>query len=611
MLQHLAKTTLLLISLFAGLALVEPTLASADYTLRSDEILKHWNRRQDLQAYGDDSLGIAAIEELQRQRVKLSLKDLPEISIALLREARVLEQTDRTKDAEILLDYAVALSPSLVEPHYEKLRFFLPWNNFNPVGMFHSIVSIVKLTAEDPVRLLRYIFNTVVMVETVASVLLTLIVILLLLKLFSLVNHDMKHIFPLQLPSYLVYFLILLLFSIVYFSLGFVAVKLLIILLVWRYISSSERSIIIALLFVSLAIPAATKGLSRHMSLVSGPYYDMLTVNSGLNLGDKVKAIHNQLKQKPDDHLALFSLALAQQSVQKNNDAKLVLERAINANPDFEKSLINLGNIYSSQNQPLAAIEQFKKVIDLNPNNFLAHYNLGKAYYSETRLDEGNQALRVAKNINAKRFQEYEEVYQKYNLSGLHLFNTHLNWPDVKKVLSRLPYDQLPRQDFSKALLVLATLLILIPLSGYTRKRSHAIRCEKCGLITCARCDKKVLTTQLCLQCFNIYERRLTIDPELKIRKERAIRYYQNRRNFIARLVTLILPGSGLLYLGDRKTSYAFLAITACFLTALLPLPYVQTEFYLPILPKMSQLVILMVVFLIFYMTNFVKILRA
>ena len=60
----------------------------------------------------------------------------------------------------------------------------------------------------------------------------------------------------------------------------------------------------------------------------------------------------------------------------------------------------------------LKAVAEYKKLLRMNASNFLANYNLGKIYYGEAQLDEDNQALRNAKDINPGRFERYEAIFK-------------------------------------------------------------------------------------------------------------------------------------------------------------------------------------------------------
>ena len=95
------------------------------YSAPQEELLKQWAVRRDLRSLGDDPLGLTALDTLNSKRIYLSISDVPEISLALLREARNLIEAGKTEAALKLIDYAASISRNMLEPHLFKIRLHL------------------------------------------------------------------------------------------------------------------------------------------------------------------------------------------------------------------------------------------------------------------------------------------------------------------------------------------------------------------------------------------------------------------------------------------------------------------------------------------------------
>ncbi|MCX6348942.1 MAG: tetratricopeptide repeat protein [Candidatus Aureabacteria bacterium] len=75
-------------------------------------------------------------------------------------------------------------------------------------------------------------------------------------------------------------------------------------------------------------------------------------------------------------------------------EAKKYIALSLSLFPDYPAGYLNLGVIYLNTRQLKLAIENFKKVLDLDPKNLLAHYNLAACYVNLGDFTRAEEYLR-------------------------------------------------------------------------------------------------------------------------------------------------------------------------------------------------------------------------
>lgn len=88
------------------------------------------------------------------------------------------------------------------------------------------------------------------------------------------------------------------------------------------------------------------------------------------------------------------------------------------ANPDMQDARFLLARVFGSENKPVAAIEQYNKLIGLDPTN--ADYQLGKglAYVRMEQYDNALEALNEAARISPNYEDVYRAQIRAYQLKG-------------------------------------------------------------------------------------------------------------------------------------------------------------------------------------------------
>jgi tetratricopeptide (TPR) repeat protein len=151
----------------------------------------------------------------------------------------------------------------------------------------------------------------------------------------------------------------------------------------------------------------------------------------------------------------------------------LMLPQAVSASPDYKKR----GDQFLQVKKTTLAIAQYHKALEINPRSTSTYFNLAIAYYEERSLDKAIQALEKLIEIDP------EDAEARYNLGCLRLYKgdfqeAHLHFQDglrcCEKAPQFLPYmqkglkliEQIQQTDQStQGLLFLMTQYGLPPLS--------------------------------------------------------------------------------------------------------------------------------------------------
>lgn len=101
--------------------------------------------------------------------------------------------------------------------------------------------------------------------------------------------------------------------------------------------------------------------------------------------------------------------------LQDSKKAIEVLQQFLAINPNQIALLLSLGKLYIAANQALPVMATFKKVIEFDPNNSNAYYNLGIFYFNskdyETALKLFERAIKIDGHLDSHLYIAY--IYEK------------------------------------------------------------------------------------------------------------------------------------------------------------------------------------------------------
>ena len=104
----------------------------------------------------------------------------------------------------------------------------------------------------------------------------------------------------------------------------------------------------------------------------------LATWESSLSLWSRALSVANR-----DNAELRFNVAQSLRSLGRNDEAIPHFKKSLEIEPNFEKSLLNLGALYVDLNMPDRAIPLYNKLLERKPLSAAAHGNLGLAYLAK------------------------------------------------------------------------------------------------------------------------------------------------------------------------------------------------------------------------------------
>jgi len=128
-------------------------------------------------------------------------------------------------------------------------------------------------------------------------------------------------------------------------------------------------------------------------------------------LGEIVEAAKEPTeKVREDKKISALDFVLRGNKAYEGNDffeAEKLYRRAIELNPNNALAHNNLGNVLRDLKRHDEAEAMYRRAIELNPNNALAHNNLGNALRDLKRHDEAEAMYRRAIELDPKYYDAY------------------------------------------------------------------------------------------------------------------------------------------------------------------------------------------------------------
>ncbi|MBC8164573.1 MAG: tetratricopeptide repeat protein, partial [Bryobacteraceae bacterium] len=140
-------------------------------------------------------------------------------------------------------------------------------------------------------------------------------------------------------------------------------------------------------------------------------------------------AVDAVLAQSPADLKALKLKADIHYLLGEDHRAEQTILSALRIHPDHEDLIYALGRVYSQQDRYVSAIQQFEKVVQLQPKSYKAYDNLGLCY------EHLNQPERAIRNY-LKAIELVHKDVPAYSWPYANLANLLLNQGDFRQAFN-------------------------------------------------------------------------------------------------------------------------------------------------------------------------------
>ena len=338
-------------------------------------------------------------------------------------------------------------------------------------------------------------------------------------------------------------------------AIGWWGAAILLLYLLWRHMDAGERVVTTLLWILGLTLPALFYFPALHLQYEKGVGALLeRPLEGAVGLPERAGRLQTWIARHPDDGEALLVAARIDRSTGRMRSARELLMQANKARPQWHKPITNLATLDFLEGNISAAISHLQQAIALAPQAMVPQFNLGKIFYKETRLDEGLAALKKAKNIDSATFTTLDKASVEGDPNRF-LVDETLNAGELFDRIWRItPGVTSARNGIQGGLFPLLPPLAywIFLVLAYIGAVTYSIlrppprlprACSKCGVPSCGFCDPAIERESLCVQCYHIFVRLESIDPDARRQKDRQIARYRFLRDVQERWSGILIPG--------------------------------------------------------------------
>ena len=505
------------------------------------------------------------LEALYQTQLDRGVKNLPTVSLALLRKAKEARERGEIEKAQEWTTYAMKISPALSQPHVEMAKIYWKKNPFHLHQVFSEILKAQLKKFHDYPSLLRLTYHGLYLLSNAILMSFILFGIMILIKYLPLYFYDLRKNLTQELRSLLlnglkvfVLFLPIFLRFDLLWSLFFWAT------LLWGYVPHREKKLIIFFLIVTTYFPFFLKSSS---SFLNTPNSEILLEMNEANHGNWTRATEEKLRAwirtQPNDSEVLFTLGLIAKKQGQYAQAEEYYRKAIEYQPRFSQAFSNLGNVYLAQKQIPSAISAYQQAIQIDPHKGAYYYNLSRAYSQETFLSgKIDRTFQKARELDPALIDFHSMVVDSPHMNRFVIdesLTTRTLWERCLHqfmgkegflyLLFKAWFEKVP--SVIPFLAPILFLTFLIGFSRYARARRFLTRCPMCGSPT----HRFYLETQkqefVCFNCYRIFVQKEKLHPKIMEKKSLQAKAFQKEEQVTRTFLSYLFTGFGYLWRGQ------------------------------------------------------------
>jgi tetratricopeptide (TPR) repeat protein len=320
------------------------------------------------------------------------------------------------------------------------------------------------------------------------------------------------------------------------------------------YAHMIERIAIAVLLILTALLPIAADATAHRIAGVESPV--VMAALSSENQSYQPEALRRlqELIAVVPDHPTLQLLAGNLQAFEGNDDqATQHYRRAIELRPTYAGALVNLGNLLFLNNEFQAALTQYEKAQQADPNLAIAYYNASVASGETYKFDQQARMLESARKANRSFVDRVTRTPppQKIVMYNPSIAEAWTIQADVTKRQAARgqfgnysSFEPLRSATNPITLGALVSLLLSLALWSKRRRTGLANACIKCGRTFCHRCKSARESSTYCTQCIHIYLKRDGVSLDTKRKKLEEVSEHQTGMTRRNRIFATFLPGA-------------------------------------------------------------------
>jgi len=485
---------------------------------------------------------------------KYQIQDLPAYSAELIRLCSRMKPSAEAQKK--FLDYSFYFAPHSAEMALARTRFFFSADHFSLNSSLAELGKGIELLYYDLPARLRLQAMLWAAVAEFFELGLMLLSTLIIFSYCRVLLHWSGHRFPESFKNLNLPLLMLIALVPVYFGAGLWPI------LVWPGILClpfARRSL--RVIFLALLLLFCFTGLFRQKAqqllvpLTTGPVLSQYHISMGL-AGQT--DLENLRKTAENSNAPGVLLALAEVEHRVGNDKRSeeLLTLAIGSPSASALAYNQLGCLYLEKGQTDQAISALEKAVQGKEPYAEIYFNLSQAYSNASKYDQSDAAYKKASQLS-------EETASRLVLAKKLLGQTQvlMKMPIPASLIAR---DLPAKADFAAALLdgkyQFLLFIVALGLVISIGRGNKTKVCYYCGRLICPSCLPESRSQDICNPCYQVFVSGKTVDPKLRIEQKTRVRNYHRLMGGIGIVLSVPLPGSGLI-IEEKIISGVFLII--------------------------------------------------
>ncbi len=575
---------------------------------------KEWFAYRQKSLRGNQAGAVKHLDNINYYRLKAGIPNLFIPSAALLYESSQARKQARYDDALELINYASKLSPDDPSPHFYRARTLWKQSKLRVLSSMDAVLEGWVAFVWDFRSAFPWMIGFLTWTLTGIIVACVVSIFLYAVRVIPRISHDIFHL--IHIPQWVVYLAVPVVMAILLITgLPFIWWIVATAFITFFHATVRERIAVSACLILLVSVPLLVHVMALGNSFNSSSRDITLYMAEMAGQGEKsVKKLEILRTKYPQDTDVLVAMAAVLKRDGNLAGAETMLKRASILNPNSAVVTNNIANIMFARGKIENSIDLYKKALRYS-DNVLIHYNLSLVLQENLQLEEGGREFQKAQSIDPDLIGKITsnkgeggesfalDIYtdkKTYYFNALELDDISRQWRNT------LWGGVLPLISFPVSLIAFPIAGVLM-LAGWPLNKAifSSSRCRRCGRLHCVKCSESS-KTDLCSQCRQIFYVRTGVDPASRVRKMMQIMRFNRRRAFTARILTVILPGSGHAMAGEGFKAVVLITISAIFwLKWLLWYGLFRSTTMLEIQPGTSLRIMFAVFFLIYYIFVF------
>ena len=363
-----------------------------------------WFQRKTLMASGRDEDGTRKLEEIRSFCAEEGIKRLEHLSGALIAEAHRYLGAGNDRLALSSLEFAEAFDPHRPQTHLARAAVY--WKaGRGPIAatgqLWKALTASVARSVQDLSLLSRLVF----------ALGLALLCAFLTFALLMVLRHQST--FRHEIEEWSGGFLhgrwpevagwsALLLPLIAWIGAGWTAIYWTVI--TFRFMSRREMVASMGLLLGgALTVPLYSVAVGLYGTTADPAVRTTVTSVEGDYDPDRIVRLRRLVEAHPEDPVYHFLLAGLYKNGRYFEEAFEEYKAVLGLDPGFAPAFVNLGNIFYATGQHAVAINNYNQALEIEPDNFLAHFNMHLAQSEDFRFSPSEESLQQARRIDADR----------------------------------------------------------------------------------------------------------------------------------------------------------------------------------------------------------------